>query len=176
MKKKLKYLILILCEIILFACKSGGEEGLAIPKNVLSEEKYIKLLVDLSLAESAGNINIKAHTGRKFDSVYAFNPLQENNISKADYDSSVIFYSKRPKLYKKIFDEVLVTLSKMEAARKAVKSEAITKAKKDSLLKNETLGATRKDTLIKKENRAKKDTVLKITKAKKKKRNKKKQA
>ncbi len=168
MKKKLTYLFLFFCGIILLACKGGEEDTLSVPDNVLSEEKYIKLLVDFSLAESAGNLNVKNLSGLKFDSAYAFNPLKENNVSQAQYDTTVAFYSKHPKQYKKIFEEVLTALSKMQATRNAVKKDTV--AKKDSTL------TIKKDSLLKKEIALKKDTLSKkpkTVKPKKKKRKKK---
>lgn len=113
---------------------SDKEDRVKIPDNVLSEEKYIKLLVDFSLAESAGNLNVKNLSGVTFDSAYAFNPLKENNISRAQYDTTIAFYSKHPRLYKKIFEEVLTTLSKMQASRKLVKKDSA--IKKDTVPKN----------------------------------------
>ncbi len=124
MKKTFKYITLIFSAAIFFACGNGDEQEISIPPYVLSEEKYIKLLVDFSLAESAGNLNIKNYTGTKFDSAYAFNPLKENNVSQSLYDSTLSFYSKHPKLYKKMCEEVLVILSKMQITRETVKKDS----------------------------------------------------
>jgi hypothetical protein len=122
-------------------------------------------------------------SGLKFDSAYAFNPLKENNIDQAKYDSSISFYSKHPKLYKKIFEEVLTTLSKMQAARAAKKDSTVKKdsvlkvLKKDSLAKTTSASKAevplKKDSLIK-GTAAKKDPARKNAKAKKSKKKKRK--
>ena len=120
---------MILCGI--FAC-NNEEKEIIIPNNILSKEQYKKVLIDFALAESASNLNIKNATGMKIDSIYAFNPLKENNVSKQKYDSTLMFYSKNPKLFKEIHDEILLTLSGMQDARKnsGIKKDSL---KKDTL-------------------------------------------
>ena len=115
------------------AC-NNQEKEIIIPANILSKEQYKKLLIDFALAESASNLNIKNATGMKLDSIYAFNPLIENNVTKATYDSTVVFYSKNPKLFKEIHDDILITLSEMQDVRNRVvaKRDSVTR---DTLLK-----------------------------------------
>jgi hypothetical protein len=96
------------------SCGSGSEEDIDVPTGVLNEETFTKVLVDFSLAESASNLNVKNVSGEKMDSTYAFDPLKENKISKAEYDSAISFYSKHPALYKKVYENVLTTLSKLQ--------------------------------------------------------------
>ena len=112
---------------VFIACSQGEEENITIPENVLSEEKYVNLLVDFSLAESASNLNIKNLSGRQFDSTYAFNPLKENNISQGLYDSTIAFYSRHPKVYKKIYEEVLTKLSNLKTEREKIKKDTVIK-------------------------------------------------
>jgi len=112
---------------LLISCGSQLDEQATIPDYVLNEEKFTKLIVDFALSESISNINVKSVTAEKLDSVYAFNPLFENKVSKAEYDSSIIFYSKHPLLYKKIYENVLVTLSKMQIKKDSTKVDPILK-------------------------------------------------
>lgn len=106
--------VLVFATLILTSCGSREEAELSVPSNILSEEKFTKLIVDFSLAESASNLNVKNFPAEKMDSAYAFDPLEENKVSKAQYDSAVSFYSKHPIIYKKIYENVLATLSKMQ--------------------------------------------------------------
>lgn len=131
--KTLRYFILIFLTWFVIAC-SEQDEAAVIPPNVLSEEKYVDLLVDLSLAESATNLNVKNLSGTKFDSAYAFNPIKEHNISESVYDSTVAFYSRNPKLYKKLYEQVLERLNKMQVEREKNKKDTVAKVmpKKDS--------------------------------------------
>lgn len=100
---------------------SENEEKVQIAANILNEERFTELLVDFSLAESAANINIKGVPVIKLDSVYAFNPLEENNVRKSQYDSTLVFYAKNAKLYKKIYENVLERLTQIQLERAAKK-------------------------------------------------------
>ena len=106
---------------VFIRCESGKNEHSEIPTMVLNEEKFTQLLVDFALAESASNLNIKNVSAQKMDSVYAFNPLTENKVTKATYDSTISFYSKHPALYKKIYENVLTKLSKMQVKKDSVR-------------------------------------------------------
>ncbi len=118
-KKNALFLFFIL---MLVACSKGGDEEIDVPENILNEERFTKLLVDFALAESTVNLNIKNISSDKTDSVYAFNPLKENGVTKSEYDSAIAFYSKHPLLYKKIYEDVLVALSKMQVKTDSVKA------------------------------------------------------
>ena len=111
---------------MVFSC-SKEDDQLVIPEGVLTKEEYIKVLTDLSLAESAANLNILNVKIEKMDSVYAFDPLQENNVSRGKYDSTALFYSQHPKEYKEIYDEVLKRLSEMESNRKGTVKDSAQK-------------------------------------------------
>jgi hypothetical protein len=142
---KIPTLIIIPFLILVLSCNKKEEE-VVFPDYVLSHEKYVQLMLDFSLAESANNLNPKGLSGRKFDSAYAFNPLVDNKVSQQIYDSTVAFYSRHPQLYKKIHEDVLTALSKMLADREKAENERAAKrekAKNDSLiavkLKNDSL-------------------------------------
>jgi Domain of unknown function (DUF4296) len=122
-----KLFIFLLAAIVLSACGSGDDSDLTIPDTILSEEKFTKLIVDFSLAESASNLNVKNFPAEKMDSAYAFDPLEENKISKSQYDSAVSFYSKHPAIYKKIYENVLATLSRMQLRNDSAKVDPISK-------------------------------------------------
>jgi hypothetical protein len=115
-----KLILFLIFSLFLFSCSSLQDNELNVPNSILSEEKFTKLIVDFALAESAGNLNVKNLPAEKMDSAYAFNPLKENKVSKEQYDSAVTFYSKHPAIYKKIYENVLVTLSKMQAKKDTV--------------------------------------------------------
>lgn len=109
--------ILLFAVGVFFACGKTGQNETKNPPGILSEEVFINVLADFALAESAATMNIKNVNMQKADSVYAFDPLSKNNVSKAEYDSTVSFYVKQPELYKKIYENVLVKLSEMQAQR-----------------------------------------------------------
>ncbi|MBK6521719.1 MAG: DUF4296 domain-containing protein [Sphingobacteriaceae bacterium] len=81
------------------SCKQSAEE---IPKDVIDKEKFIEVLKDKALAEAALNVNVKNVPGEKFDSVYNFSVYKENDITKAQYDSTMKYYSTKPRRIQRI--------------------------------------------------------------------------
>jgi len=125
---KLKSSIIIsFCSIIFYQCSQNNLESEDAQDNILNKELFSKVLVELALAESAANLNIKGVSVQKIDSVYAFDPLYENKVRKSQYDSTLIYYAHHPKEYKIIYENVLVVLSKLEAKHSLVKTNAIKK-------------------------------------------------
>jgi len=125
---KLKTSIIIsFCSIIFYQCSQNNLESEDAQDNILNKELFSKILVELALAESAANLNIKGVSVQKIDSVYAFDPLYENKVRKSQYDSTLIYYTHHPKEYKIIYENVLVVLSKLEAKHSLVKTNAIKK-------------------------------------------------
>lgn len=104
--------------LVLFFCLSCSDKKNTIPPNVLNKDKFSDVIVDFTLAESAAGINITNAGAGKSDSVYAFNPLFDNNITRAEFDTSLYFYSHHPKLFKEVYDLTLEKLSKMQSSRK----------------------------------------------------------
>lgn len=111
---------------VMISCSKNEEEA-EIPSTILSEEKFTKLIVDFALAESTSNINVKNLPADKMDSLYNFDPLIDNNVSKSQYDSTIAFYSKHPGLYKKVYENVLVELSKMQVKKDSVTTDPVSK-------------------------------------------------
>lgn len=109
---------LIKCLVIsflLFSCRPKNEDDDKAPSYVLSEEQFITVLSDCYLSEGASIVNIKNVAGIQFDSVYLFNPLKDNGVSKATFDSTISYYSKHPKQLKIIYTKVLDKLSQFQA-------------------------------------------------------------
>lgn len=112
---------------LFYACGNSQHKAANVPSGILNEEQFCKVLTDFALAESAANLNIKSISPIKTDSVYAFNPLVENNIRKSQYDSTVQFYTKQPEVYKKIYEKVLGRLSEISADRTKLNSDSLSK-------------------------------------------------
>lgn len=107
--------------VLPFLFTSCGEEEkkVKIPDYVLDQEKFSDVLVDFSLAEAASSINIlNLKRPGELDTVYAFNPLIDHNITKETLDTTFYFYSHHPKQFKEVYDMVLEKLSRLQASRK----------------------------------------------------------
>jgi hypothetical protein len=118
--------LFLITGIFLFSCKLPESEN-SRPPNLISEKEFTEVLLDFSLAESASSINVKKLENRKFDSIYAFNPLKERGIRQSQYDSTLVYYSNHIEAYKKVYEEVLNRLSAMEAENSVVNSDSIHK-------------------------------------------------
>ncbi len=122
----IKTLLPVIALSVMISCAKSDEEE-NIPANILNEEKFTKLIVDFALAESVSNINVKSLPADKMDSLYNFDPLVDNNVSKSQYDSTITFYSKHPELYKKVYENVLAELSKMQVKKDSLKVDQVVK-------------------------------------------------
>ncbi len=128
------YIIIVLFFLIV---RCGNKSTETAPNNIINEQQFTKILSDFLISESVINLNIKNINNLKFDSIYAFNPLKENNISKGKYDSTIYYYSQHPELYKQIYEDALELLSQMQIQQKAkfvADSLRIIKIKKDCAL------------------------------------------
>ncbi len=114
-----KFVIFAATSLLIFNTSCGGEKKEeVIPDYVLGKEKFSDLICDFTLAEAAVGLNIKNISGEHMDSVYAFNPLKDNNVTRKDFDTSLYFYSHHPLLFKEVYDLSLEKLSKLQASRK----------------------------------------------------------
>ena len=97
------------------SCNNPSEK---IPDYALNKEEFSELLVDFTLAESAANINVLNVAGLKGDTVYAFNPLLDHNISKEKFDTTLYYYSHHPEQFKEVYALVLEKLNRLQTSRK----------------------------------------------------------
>jgi hypothetical protein len=106
----------ILCSgiLVVASCKQNTTY---IPKGTMDKEKFIEVIKDKSLAEAALNVNARNVDGGKMDSVYNFNVYRDNGITPAEYDSTVKYYSSRPKEFKEILEKVVEKLNEEKARR-----------------------------------------------------------
>ncbi len=84
----------------------------------MDKEKFSDVIVDFTLAESASGINVLNVQGKRSDTVYAFNPLTDNNVKRELFDTTLYFYSHHPRQFKEVYELVLEKLSKLQASRK----------------------------------------------------------
>lgn len=117
--------IIGLCLLATFSCEQ--KEDTALPAGILNEEKFAMVLTDFALSEGAANMNIKNLPIHQLDSAYAFDPLNDNNVRKGQYDSTVKYYSLHPEIYKRVYEKVLQNLSEMEIKHNAINSDSTSK-------------------------------------------------
>lgn len=106
--------------LLAFACINEGDKAEAVPSTLVPVETFERVLADFALAESATNMNVKNVSAYRLDTVYAFDPLAENGIRKSQFDSTLVFYSRHPALYKKVYENVLTLLSEMQTRHDSI--------------------------------------------------------
>lgn len=127
MSRFLKYSLLVAAAGILYGCGSAPESDadIGLPENILSEERFAKVLADFALAEGATNLNVKNVPIQRFDTVYAFDPLKENGVRPSQYDSTLSFYAKHVTLYEKAYESALALLSEMQTRRDSLTRDSV---------------------------------------------------
>ena len=111
--KMIKIIFFISTAFIISSCM---EKEISIPENILKQKEMSSLLTDIHIAQSAINNKIV------IDSLnYTFNDylnyiLKQHKIKKKDFLSSLKFYSEHPDILQEVYDSVLISISRMEAA------------------------------------------------------------
>ena len=108
MKKSILLKALFLSLII--SCSAPVVE---IPKDVLAKDKMISILVDVHLAEAAISINNAQRDTSKVTEYYEF-IYKNHSTTKKQFTESYDFYLAHPEILNKIYDDVLVELSKKQ--------------------------------------------------------------
>lgn len=106
------YLFLI---VICIAWSCGRPDAVKIPEGTLSDSAMVSILTDLHLVEGA-KVGNKIMGDTIPANVYFKKIYQKHGISEAQFERDFRFYTSNPKLMTKIYEEVIVNLSKIEAA------------------------------------------------------------
>lgn len=84
------------------------------PKNVLNQDDMVEFLTDLHKLE--GSLVVKSNTSSdsKVDEKYYNALLKKHGITKADFDSSLVWYVHNPKKFSKMYSKVVENLTQFE--------------------------------------------------------------
>lgn len=103
-----KSLLILLLSILAYSCSNSASEK--IPDTVLSNEQMVKLLVAIHLEEANQNMLIVNQQQIQPDTLVFDAIFQKHSVTKAQYDSSMLYYSRHPELLDKIYDDVISEL------------------------------------------------------------------
>lgn len=106
-KIKIQLVLIIGFILLLSACDDR-------PKGVLNQSDMAKVLVDMHKTEA-----YMAEKGLNFSSVSEKAPyynyiLKKYGITQAEFDSSLVWYTKNPKKFEKVYDHVIINLAKFQ--------------------------------------------------------------
>ncbi len=91
--------IYLLSFLILFSCSKKEEQN----HNIIPKDQFANILEKIYLVESDFKLN------RVNNSDYQ-EILSDYNVSKTDFENTQQYYSERPGLFEKIYEEILIDL------------------------------------------------------------------
>lgn len=146
----MKRTILILFGLILLSCKTDNAP--VKPKNLISEDKMVEVLIDLSLLSSAKGLNKKIleNNGITPDE-YVY---KKHKIDSLQFAESNLYYSYFIDDYDKIYLKVKDSLESLKIKFNRIeqteseKKKAARNAKKNWLSKADSIKALKKDSLL----------------------------
>lgn len=112
----MRYFISILFIITIcggiFSCK---EKDIQKPENLIPKRKMIEMLADVHLAKAISQRQYDVPDSVKLTSTdLYYSVLAKHNVPDSVFARSVIYYSSHPKLYEKMYNDVINILKEME--------------------------------------------------------------
>lgn len=111
--KMMKPLLTLLIAFLFFSC---SEKKITIPENVINEKDMTSILSDIHIAQAAKNNSAMTDSSGYTMSQYTNAILKNHNTTKDKFLSSLKFYSDNPEILRQVYDSVITSLSRMEAA------------------------------------------------------------
>lgn len=120
----------LLCMIILYSCSRR-------PSYVLSEGEMTNVLYDVQLAQAMMNSYIDPNYNKvEYKDALVKSVLEKHNISQADFDTSLVWYSDNMAIYMKINDTIA---SRMRAKAETLRTIIAERTDKESDQRNRLL-------------------------------------
>lgn len=102
-----KILVLFFFLTLIYSCSNR-------PENVLSRKEMTSFLVELHQLDGALNAKGMGSVDNR-ENIYYYNSLlKKHEITKAQFDSSLVWYSKNPKKFERIYVDVIEDLTKLD--------------------------------------------------------------
>jgi len=105
-------LFLLLVVVIMASCKGDT-------KDLIPRRKLVRLLAEIHIADGIAVENIAQRTGPRIDSTSLYSALfRKHGVTRAEFDSTMTYYSTRPEELQKFYTQVTAILKKKEAQLK----------------------------------------------------------
>ncbi|MGQ7869815.1 DUF4296 domain-containing protein [Sunxiuqinia sp. sy24] len=120
MKKISLYFFLIILTVTSFSCKE--KKGFPKPSNLIEEIQMVDMLCDIHLHEAYANqYRFKKDTVQLESKDLYLSVLEKYGVPDSVFAQSVVFYSSRPKLYDRIYQQVVDRLNILQEENSAQK-------------------------------------------------------
>jgi len=84
------------------------------PKSVLNQREMEDVLFDLHKLEGTLSVKDGNYIFDKKDNLYYSSILKKHHITQADFDSSVVWYTKHPKQFERMYDNIIDRMSALK--------------------------------------------------------------
>lgn len=102
--------------LIIFGSCSKKSANNQMPADIIPKAKFIKVMTDCRLAESAITLAMSKGEDRDKVTQYFYKSVwNKHKITVRDFDASIEYYSKNPKVMDEIFQKVVTNLSEMQS-------------------------------------------------------------
>lgn len=89
------------------------DHSVKLPAGYISEQDLVPVLVDIHLVEGARSGKLVLGDTNKLPDYYA-KIYQKHNITETEFKESFAWYTQHPEMLKAVYEEVIVSLSKLE--------------------------------------------------------------
>ncbi|MDD5506702.1 MAG: DUF4296 domain-containing protein [Bacteroidales bacterium] len=115
--KSLFHGISILILLFIVQCQPGGRNGdHPVPANLIPADTMITILVDVHLIESSLKmIHTKKLDNERYTDSYYHTLFEKHHITRQQFLQSLEYYEQDAKMLEKIYEDVIIELSKMES-------------------------------------------------------------
>ena len=115
MKKISTYVLLLLLTITSFSCKE--KKGFPKPEGLVGEKQMVNILYDIHLNEAYfDHFRMKNQIKKIKSKDLYFSVLSKYGIADSVFSQSVVYYSSMPKIYEKIYQQVIDRLNMLQEA------------------------------------------------------------
>lgn len=95
------------------------------PKDLLEKDEMIPLLIDLHLLYAIQSSVKFREVSNSVDSMDVYSYIfEKHGVSKVILDSSIAWYSRHPKLFMEIYDEVVMDLTQKQDSLELIEGES----------------------------------------------------
>ncbi len=108
--------LIIPATIILFLAIACDDSVVEKPRDLVSRDQMISLLVDIHLSEAVYQIKrFSSEELKKYSETdFYYSILKKYGVADSTFEKSLIYYSSKPKEFEKIYTRVINRLTEME--------------------------------------------------------------
>jgi hypothetical protein len=104
-----KFLTILLTLLVIGGCESS-KPG----KDLIPPETLVPVLIDIHLVYALQSSAMIRDLAREVDSIDTYSYIFDKyDVTRVQFDSTVAWYSRHPKLFTDIYDQVVMQLSRM---------------------------------------------------------------